>query len=266
MSRAEIHLPGGPAGVVLIHGLTGSPFELKFLAGQLNRVGFTVSVPCLAGHDGDIVALKKTTWRDWYATVEKSIAALRGQGCEVFLAGLCMGAVLALHAAHEYGNAVRAVAAMSTTFRFDGWSIPWYRFLIPLNNYTPLRHLYSYPEGEPFGIKNPRLRRSVAKGLKDNTLAYDCVPGVSMYQLHQLARQVIPELPDIKTPTIVLHSGEDDTAGIGNANLVLERIGARHVRSVTLDDCYHMITIDNQRDIVAEEVTAFFRGFSSRIS
>lgn len=263
MPREAIKLDGGPAGAVLIHGLTGSPFELKYLAGQLNQAGYTVQVPCLAGHDGIVDDLKKTTWQDWYGTVRQAIEELRRTCSEVFVAGLCMGAVLALHSAYEYGSAIKAVAAMSTTLRFDGWSIPWYGFLIPLNNYTPLRYLYSYPEKEPYGIKNERLRRLVAKGLKDNTLAYDSVPGVSMYQLHRLAGVVIPELSAITTPTIILHSKEDDTAAIGNANLVEQRIGARNVRKVVLDNCYHMITIDNERETVANEMIAFFNDQSA---
>jgi carboxylesterase len=263
MSRESIDLVGGKSGVVLIHGLTGSPFELKYLAGQLNRAGFTVKVPCLAGHGGVIEELKKTSWQDWYGTVQQTITEIRKTCNEVFVGGLCMGSVLALHAAREYGNVIKAVAAMSSTFRFDGWSIPWYGFLIPLNHYTPLRYFYSYPEGEPYGIKNERLRRIVAKGLKDNSLAYDCVPGVSMYQLYKLAGVVIPELPSIMTPTIVLHSEEDDTASVKNANLIEQRIGANDVRRVALDDCYHMITIDNQRELVASEVTAFFQKFAA---
>lgn len=263
MSREAIELAGGPSGVVLIHGLTGSPFELKYLAGQLNRSGYAVKVPCLAGHGGAIEDLKKTTWLDWYETVRQAIDELRQTCSEVFVAGLCMGAVLALHSAYEYGDGIKAVAAMSTTLRFDGWSIPWYGFLVPLNNYTPLRYLYSYPEREPYGIKNERLRRSVAKGLKDNTLAYDCVPGVSMYQLHKLAGVVVPQLPAITTPTIILHSLEDDTASIGNADLVERRIGAHDIRKVVLNNCYHMITIDNQRETVANEVITFFNNYST---
>ncbi|MBP2656449.1 MAG: alpha/beta hydrolase fold protein [Firmicutes bacterium] len=246
MSSQAINLNGGDAGVVLIHGLTGSPFELKYIANQLNRAGFSVKVPCLAGHGGTISDLKKTSWQDWYQTVITAIEELKGSCNEIFTAGLCMGAVLALHAAYEYRNDVKAVAALSTTFEFDGWSLPWYSFLMPLNNYTPIRHLYSYPEREPYGIKNERLRRIVAKGLKDNSIAYDCVPGVSMY-------------PGITTPTIIVHSLEDDTASVKNANRVEKLLGAKDVRKILLDDCYHMITIDNQREFVADEVTSFFR-------
>jgi carboxylesterase len=263
MSREVIDLPGGPSGVVLIHGLTGSPFELKYLATQLNRAGFTVKVPCLAGHGGDIEELKQTTWQDWYGTVRATISELRSSCREVFTAGLCMGAVLAIHAAKEYGSYVKAVAALSTTFKFDGWSLPWYSFLMPLNHYTPLRYWYSYPETEPYGIKNERLRRSVARGLKDNSLAYDCVPGLSMYQLHKLAGVVREELPAVTTPTLIIHSQEDDTASLNNALLVERRIGARDVRKVVLDNCYHMITIDNQRELVAQEVTAFFGKYAA---
>ncbi|MBP2650836.1 MAG: alpha/beta hydrolase fold protein [Firmicutes bacterium] len=259
MSNQAINLNGNENGVILIHGLTGSPYEMKYLATQLNRAGFSVAVPCLAGHSQGISDLKKTTWQDWYKSVQESMEVLKGNCSRIFTAGLCMGAVLALHVARQYPLDVKAVAALSTTFQFDGWGTPWYRFLMPINNYTPAKYFYSYPEREPYGIKNERLRRMVAKGLKDNSIAYDCVPGVSMYELHKLAGVVKQELPELSVPTLIIHSTEDDTASINNANYIEKKIGTTRVRKIFLDNCYHMITMDNQREVVANEVVSFFR-------
>ena len=148
---------------------------------------------------------------------------------------------------------------MSTTFNYDGWGLPWYSFLLTLNYYTPVRYFYSYTEREPYGIKNERLRRIVAKGTKENTIAYDEVPGVSIRELFKLAKVVKRELPQIKTPALILHSSEDDTASVKNADYLERYIGADYVHKVLLTDCYHMITIDNQKDRVAEEIIAFIK-------
>ncbi|MDR3561286.1 MAG: alpha/beta fold hydrolase [Negativicutes bacterium] len=257
MSYDGIDLPGGQAAVVLIHGLTGGPFELNYLAKKLNKAGYTVRVPLLAGHGTTISELKTTCWQDWYISVKQTILGLKAAGNTVYVGGLCMGAVLALHAAYELPESVQGVVAMSTTLRYDGWSIPWYSFLLTLNHYTPARYLYSYPEREPYGIKNERLRRIVHKGMKDNTLAYDEVPGVSIRELYRLANTVKRELPAVKTPTLILHSREDDTASVKNADYIEHHIGAAYVRKMLLTDSYHMITIDNQKDLVADEIIAF---------
>ena len=59
----------GRTGFLLIHGLGGTPLELKFVAKGLARQGFTVHCPQLAGHCGDESDLLATDWRDWYASV-----------------------------------------------------------------------------------------------------------------------------------------------------------------------------------------------------
>src|SRR5206468_3671042 len=68
-------LAGGNKGVLLIHGLTGAPAEVRFLAKRLNRQGFTVHAPNLVGHASEDELLS-TPWRDWYAGVRAAYLRL----------------------------------------------------------------------------------------------------------------------------------------------------------------------------------------------
>jgi carboxylesterase len=154
---------------------------------------------------------------------------------------------------------------MSTTIKYDGSGLPWYKIFNFLT-YTPLKHVLSCADTKTYGIKNSRLRSMVAKGLKNNSIAYSSYPGVTICQINKLARVVMSELSNIISPTIILHSREDDTASIKNADIVEEHIGAKVIRKVILDDCYHMITIDNQRDAVAKEIITFFKKFAQQIN
>jgi carboxylesterase len=52
-------------------------------------------------------------------------------------------------------------------------------------------------------------------------------------------------MPEITTPTLVLHSLEDDITSRWNADYVERKLGGPVVK-VLLDDCYHMITVDLQ--------------------
>jgi carboxylesterase len=259
MSYDGIDLPGGAETVLLIHGLTGGPYELKYLAKKLNKAGYAVKVPLLTGHGTTLADLKQTCWQDWYASVKRVVLELEAEDRAIYVGGLCMGAVMAMHTAFDFKQKIRGVIAMSTTFNYDGWGLPWYSFLLALNYYTPVRYFYSYTEREPYGIKNERLRRIVAKGTKENTIAYDTFPGVSIRELFKLANTVKRELPQIKVPALILHSLEDDTASVKNADYLEQHIGADYVHKVLLTDCYHMITIDNQKDQVAEEIIAFIK-------
>ncbi len=59
-------IKGGKVGVLLIHGLCGTPAEMRFVAMGLGRAGYTVHCPQLAGHGGSRQDIVKTGWQDWY--------------------------------------------------------------------------------------------------------------------------------------------------------------------------------------------------------
>jgi carboxylesterase len=45
-----VRFKGGKVGVLLLHGLGGTPAEVRFVAMGLNKAGYTVHTPQLAGH------------------------------------------------------------------------------------------------------------------------------------------------------------------------------------------------------------------------
>ncbi len=259
MPDHKIDLSGGNHSVLLIHGLTGSPFEMKYLARKLNKAGFTVKGPCLEGHCTTLKNLSKTNWEDWYRSVHKSFIEMKKSSDTVSVVGLCMGALLSLHLSYEFASEVAALSLISTTLFYDGWSLPWFKFLLPVAYYTPFRYIYSYSETEPYGIKNKPLRERIVNLMKNDSIAYTKTPAASMHELFKLIREVKKELPVITTPALILHSREDDLTSTKNPDFVEKKIGSQIVRKIILDDSYHMMTIDNQKDRVAEETIKFFR-------
>ncbi len=260
MSEHKIEMAGGEHAVLLVHGLTGSPFEMKYLARQLNRAGFTIKGPCLAGHGSTLAELKRTRWQDWYGTVHDSFRELKKDHATVSVAGLCMGALLALKLSADLENEVNALALISTTLFYDGWGLPWYKFLLPLAYYTPVCHIYSFKEREPYGIKNEALRKRIVEGMRDGSIAHESVPGVSMRELYRLMNITKKKIiSKAAAPALIVHSREDDLASAENALYVQDHIGSSDVRTVLLDDSYHMVPIDNQREKAAGEIVGFFR-------
>lgn len=259
MPDQKIDLPGGDHSVLLIHGLTGSPFEMKYLARKLNKAGFTVKGPCLEGHCSTLKDLAKTSWKDWYRSVRQSFIEMKKSAHTVSVVGLCMGALLSLHLACEFGSEVAALSLISTNLFYDGWSLPWFKFLLPIASCIPFRYIYSYySEKEPYGIKNKLLRERIVNLMKNDSIAYTKTPATSMHELFKLIREVKRELPVITTPALILHSSEDDQTSIKNPEYVEEKIGSTIVQKIILDNSYHMMTIDNQKDRVAEETIKFF--------
>ena len=106
--------------MLLIHGLTGTPAEMRFVGRGLHRAGFSVLGMQLAGHCGTEADLLATGWRDWYASVSDAVERLQRTVDRVFVGGLSMGAVLALGAAQDRALDVAGLALYGTTFFYDG--------------------------------------------------------------------------------------------------------------------------------------------------
>ena len=248
-------------GVLLIHGLTGAPAEMKYLARRLHRRGFSVHAPQLAGHCQDYAALLRTTWHDWLASVEAAHAALRADVDEVYAAGICVGGALGLALAAKQ-RALKAAAVYSMTFRYDGWNMRrWYdaaaRLLEPFANLPGVRR-FSVGEPYPYGLKDERLRGAVEQsqgGLIEGAL--DRLPFGALYQMHRLARHVERVGAGVTQPVLLLHSREDDMSHPRNA----ERLRAALAGPVDLrlvEDSYHMLHVDKQRNLVADWTARFF--------
>jgi carboxylesterase len=245
---------GSKTGFLLIHGLTGTPIELRYISNGLARAGFTVSVPQLAGHCGTLEDLK-----DWYQSAEDALVELRKTCDLVIVGGLSMGAVLALRLAAEHPDTVNGATLFAPTFKFDGWSMPWYARLFELVNDNWTADKFLFTEREPYGIKNVRFREFVMNAIHSDDSSQAGLPGTpgrSLLQFRYLTKSVNRVLGLIRQPTLVLHPREDDRASLSNAEHLQRNLGGR-VTTVVLEDCYHVVTLDQQRDVVLDETREF---------
>ncbi|WP_409316022.1 alpha/beta hydrolase [Pseudomonas sp. KCJK9016] len=245
----------GEVGVLLIHGLTGTPTELRRVAVGLAKAGCTVYVPTLAGHCGGNADLQATGWRDWYEGVRKTFVGIRRQHSKVFVGGLSMGAVMSMYVASEHPGQVAGLLMYSTTLKYDGWSIHKLAFLTPLLMKIPFGvHICKFEEKPPYGIKNERLRAIVERQMKEGQSSEAgllTMEGVTVRELHRMNAVVRKRMPSITVPALVLHSIEDDITSRWNADYVERKLGGEVVK-ILLDDCYHMITVDLQYRRVVE--------------
>ena len=253
------YLPGGRVGILLIHGLGGTPVELRFVAQSLARAGHTVYCPQLAGHCSTPEELRRSTWREWYASVEKAHDRLRDH-CDVILAGgLSMGGMLALRLAQMRPEAVHGLLLFAPTLKLDGWSMPWYSRALQYIRPLPIKLEFDLPEHEPYGLKDERVRSLVISSMLSGDAGQAGVfstPMRSFANFNQLVAQVKPNLAKVRQPTLIVHPRHDDIASLRNAQYLQANLGGL-VDTVVLDDSYHMITLDQQRHIVAERTASF---------
>ena len=265
----QIELIAGEHAVLLVHGLQGVPAEMQAFAKRLHKAGYSVRVPHFKGYgytEGDN-AHSVTPWRDWRNQVLLELRDLKRQYKTVSIGGLCIGAVLALSVAQEAGEEICGLSLLATTLFYDGWSIPWYRFMLPLGYYTPFRYLYAYREREPFGLKNEQLRRWVAREMSHKTSSIAGASRLTLPAIHEaelLIKSVKRNLHQVTTPALIIHALEDDVSTPRSADFVVTHIGSAKVHKIMLHDSYHMITLDNERERVADETIRFLDNLSGR--
>jgi carboxylesterase len=86
---------------------------------------------------------------------------------------------------------------------------------------------------------------------------YAFFPVALFYELKRLVSTVTPLLGRIKAPMLLIHPRDDDTASARNSQLIHDRISSAKKRLVILEDSYHVITADQEREKVAREMVEF---------
>jgi carboxylesterase len=274
--------------VYLIHGITGTPVEMRYLARGLARRGGDIYATTLPGHCTSLRDLVRTNHQQWCEHVGKQLTYARERYEHVYVAGLSAGALLALEAATIV--AVDGVGVLSPTFFYDGWNTPRSQAILPLAlKLVPecLQHLLFHVDGPPYGVKDSMIQahirasytpasvyhewvslwwkghRSEAVGNgKDPSSAaskgYPLFPLRTLAEIDRLMKSVRGLLGKVSAPTLILQAAEDDMTGPRNAQFVYDEIASMQKRIVLLDDCYHVITVDRQRQAVVNHLHEFF--------
>lgn len=257
---------GGRAGVLLIHGLTGTPAEMQILGKGLHKAGFTVYGMQLAGHCGDEDDLLATNWHDWYDSVNRAADRLLQHVDTLFVGGLSMGAVLSLKLAADRPDDVKGVGVYGPTFSYDGWSIPRYIqksvFLLKWFKTFGIFRKSVFIERPPYGLKDERIRKTVSESMLSGDSTKGGLAGNplgSLAEMQELAKVTKAQLPMVKAPCLIMHSNDDDIANMETNSGLVERSVSGPVKMIPLENSYHMITIDRDRKTVINESVAFFK-------
>lgn len=243
---APFDLPGGPDAVLLLHGLTGSPFEVRHVAERLQRDGLRCLGPVMPGHGGEPRALAALGWREWVEGAGRELARLAGAR-RVFLVGCSMGALVACALARAAPARVAGLALLAPALHLAGAA----RFAGTVARGLPFgRRLPPVPKVGGSDVRDPEARR-------DNP-SMPAVPLSAVGELALLAREVDALLPGLRAPALVVAARHDHTVALSGARRLAERVGSGPARLIVLERSFHLVGIDVERDRCADEVATFF--------
>ncbi len=247
----------GGTGALLIHGLGGTQFDLGPMHKALRRAGVETHAVTLPGHAGTPEDLIPVRAEQWLETVTQAYDELAGQYETFHVLGMCMGALLALALAERRQHRKGRLIALAAPVYIDGWSTPWYRALRHVVYHIPtLPARMRVDEDEPYGIKNDLVRAIVkAKFERGDNFHYRWVPLACIRQVDRLRSWVLRGAHRIACPTLVVHAREDELTSLRSADFLEATVS--DVRKVVVENSYHMICVDNDREQVVASVLEF---------
>lgn len=226
-------LPGGNRGVLLTHGFTGSPSEMRLLGKFLQAKGFTVLAPRLLGHGSTVEEMAQTSWPHWYAAVEDGYHLLSGLCKEINSVGLSMGGLLSLKLASEYK--VNKIAVLSAPIHIADKRLP----LLPV--YSKFR-----------GFIPKRRKRMNVDPIY--SVSYNAIPLRSLNSLMQLIKSMEEVLPCITAPALVMQSKAEHTVIPDSAQYIYDRLPNPDKKLIWLEHSGHILTLDTEREKVFHAV------------
>ena len=234
---------GGPFGVLVLHGFTGSTATVRSLAERLAGAGFSVELPCLPGHGSNLDDLMTTTWTDWSNTAMSAYDELAKRCEHVALVGLSMGGGLSVFVA-ESRPGVAACVLVNPVVK-----PPPHEILDGLNQLLEA------------GVKTIESIGSDVKKEGVDTLSNDATPLACAKTLFEGLIGVQANLAGITMPVLLFSSREDHVVTSDNGD-ELEAIVVGPLERIWLEDSYHVATMDNDQEFLEHTTLSFLKRVS----
>jgi carboxylesterase len=236
--------PRGETGCLLIHGFTGAPKEMRWMADHLAKQGFSVFAPRLFGHATHPSDLIRARWHDWVASAEDGYRILEKICSRIFIMGLSMGGVLTLILGARYPTS--GIVVMSTPHTIPNRLAKTLRPFIPI-----LSKFWRYSAKGPSDyIDQEALAEHVS---------YDVNPIRAVAELDDLMAEMRSGLPNIEVPALLIYSTGDQTVTTDHAQAIYNALGTDQKDLLWVENSGHIITRDAERGKVFSAAADFVR-------
>ncbi|MCB0309002.1 MAG: alpha/beta fold hydrolase [Bdellovibrionales bacterium] len=228
--------------VLLIHGFTGTPAEMRPLASSIHeQMGWTCKGILLNGHGTNVKNLCSVDLKTWIQDIDNEISLLSKSHTNVHLVGLSMGALLCLEQVLRPKCDVKSVVLLAPAFILRGFA----KWLMPVLAHTSLPKV-------PLLV--PKTKLNQPDHIAYNS--YDC-HGVS--QLAKLQSKIKKELRPIQTPTLLIYSSSDETVDPHSGDTIKMFLDNSLSRVIKLENSNHILTLASEKNRVFQETISFYR-------
>ncbi len=234
------YFPGNETGILLIHGFTASPIDMKPLGERFRDWGYTVSAPLLAGHGRTPEEMRDTTWKDWLGEADNALVQMMKTCKRIIAVGHSMGGliVLALAAQHKIDGLVSINA--------------------PIHYRDPEFHQAYYLLDKQEYLDKPH-KSSEIKITKEGLphFSYLKVPVKCFVSLNKAITSVQTELSKIKCPALIIQCLEDQTIHPSSGGFIEEKLGCQCKEVIYWENEDHYLPLSLARNELAQKIKHF---------
>ena len=231
-------IESGRRAVLLLHGFTGNPNDVKRLGRFLAERNYTVHAPLYKGHGLDPLTLVQSNPLDWWESVVEGYDILREKGYEeIAVAGVSLGGVFSLKLGVE--RPLKAIVTMSAPAIAKSPDSLQSRIVDYAINYKKLSGKYD---------PSKDTREAIS----------ELVQMPSLTTLQTMINETSSKLNTVNTPVHVLRGLEDDQYYCESADLIYSSVKSRIKSVKTFINSGHILTLGKEKELVYEEVFRFF--------
>lgn len=236
-----LFIKGSAVGCITLHGIGGTPANIRVVADALAAKGYTVISPMIPGHGETVRAQNASTDKQWHECAREAYKRLKDEGCtQVYALGLSLGGILCGLLAEE--EHLDGLALICTPIRMK-------RYLRTARALSPILPVVGYPEsrdGKPAWGDNPYAQM------------YGGFSTRKLVDLSRLARKLEHSLDKIDCPALIVSAMQDDKVDPKSVELFMQgAVNAPDVDYAVFEHSPHGCTYGPERDAVAARCVAF---------
>lgn len=262
------HFVGNRVGVLLIHGYTGSPSEMRPMGEFLHKQGYTVKGILLKGHGETAEAMTLSNWRDWWESVVQGYEELAPLCDRVIVAGLSMGGCLTLLLAGTFGLLEQSIKAQK---RLSG-ELTLLNHRIPSEQRLKLSGII--PMCAPVWVQDRRARivpiisyfmpYLPREGQQPDHIHpyihyFDKTPLRTLSSLLRIIRNMRRRLVNIEVPTLILQAKLDQTVQPRSATYIQNQVTSSVCRLKWYENSDHILVLDHDHLQVFQDIDEFIQ-------
>lgn len=232
-------------GVLLVHGWTSTPYEVRRLGKFLNENGYTAFGIQLTGHGTVPKDLENVKWQQWLQDVERGYAELKKTCDKVYIGGTSIGGDLALIFAQQQKD-IAGLVIMATPYEMRHEKLGLFFIKLLLKLKKKYRKKFYPPT---FGLSTTITR----------LISYQTYPVSSVLEAFDVVKEMRKNISAVTQPALIMQSTHDHIVKKNSMENIYEKISSTSKKKKYVHKAYHTFISDIKNEHVFEDILNFLK-------